>query len=126
MPLWALRGAVQLDADEKQHLLERSQELFSTMLTANALTPDDLVSVILTATPDLRSAFPAEALRTMGLVDIPLMCAQELDIVGALPRVVRIMAHVRTARARPEAHHIYLGGAAALRRDLVGPSGDVR
>ncbi|MFD4694476.1 chorismate mutase [Streptomyces sp. NPDC058463] len=124
MPMWALRGAVQLDTDDKQHLLDRSQELFTIMLNSNAIGPQDLVSVICTATADLRSAFPAAALRTMGLEDVPLMCAQELDIEGALPRVVRIMAHVETAQARPEVRHVYLGGAAALRRDLVSQSGE--
>ena len=72
-----------------------------------------------TATPDLHSEFPALAARELGLGDVPLMCTQELDITGAMPRVVRLMAHVETDLARADIQHIYLRGAVALRRDLA-------
>jgi chorismate mutase len=35
-----------------------------------------------------------------------------------MPRVVRMMAHVETAARRQDITHVYLHGAAALRRDL--------
>ena len=75
--------------------------------------------MLFTATPDLHSEFPALAARELGLGDVPLMCTQELDIAGALPRVVRLMAHVETDLARADIQHVYLRGAAALRRDLA-------
>jgi chorismate mutase len=115
----AVRGAVQLDRDEREHLLASVQELVRAMLQANDFRVDDLISVIFTATPDLRSEFPALAARELGLGDVPLMCAQELDVIGAMPRVVRVMAHVETTLARTEIQHVYLRGAAALRRDLA-------
>jgi chorismate mutase len=115
----AVRGAVQLDADERDHLLESVQELVRAMLDANAFAIEDLISVLFTATPDLHSEFPALAARELGLGDVPLMCAQEIDITGAMPRVVRVMAHVETDLARADIQHIYLRGAAALRRDLA-------
>jgi chorismate mutase len=94
-------------------------ELLSTMLDRNDLTTDDLVSVIFTSTPDLRSTFPAAAARTLEIGDVPLICAQELDVAGALPRVVRVMAHAMLDRARQDVVHVYLRGAEVLRQDLA-------
>lgn len=119
MAVRAVRGAVQLDRDEREHLLESVQELVRAVLQANDFDTDDLISVLFTATPDLHSEFPALAARELGLGDVPLMCTQELDIAGAMPRVVRLMAHVETDRSRAEVQHVYLRGAAALRRDLA-------
>jgi chorismate mutase len=115
----AVRGAIQLERDDKTHLQDSVKTLFKELLDANGLTHDDLISVIFTATPDLHSDFPAAAVRDLGLSDVPLMCAQELDIEGALPRVVRVLVHAETQRPKPQIQHIYLGGAAALRRDLT-------
>jgi chorismate mutase len=115
----AVRGAVQLDRDDAEHMHERVSELLTAILERNALEVDDLISVIFTATPDLHSDFPAVAARKLGIADVPLVCAQELDIEGAMPRVVRIMAHVETALAKSQVAHVYLGAAAALRRDIA-------
>jgi chorismate mutase len=115
----AVRGAVQLDVDEREHLIASVRELVVAVLDANEFGVDDLISVLFTATPDLHSEFPALAARELGLGDVPLMCTQELDIAGAMPRVVRLMAHVETDVARADIAHVYLRGAAALRRDLA-------
>lgn len=112
----AVRGAICLTADDADEMREAVGALVCEMLERNGLVPADLVSVILTATPDLRSAFPAEGARSCGLVDVPLLCAQEMDVVGAMPRVVRVLMHV-TAEV-PEVTHVYLRGAEALRQDL--------
>ncbi|NHC47061.1 chorismate mutase [Motilibacter aurantiacus] len=119
MPVRAVRGAVQLDRDEAEHMLTSVEELLSEILTQNSLGLDDLISVILTATPDLVSEFPAVAARRLGMGDVPLLCASEIAVQGALPRVVRVMAHVETDKARQEIRHVYLRGAQALRRDLA-------
>ena len=115
----AIRGAIQLDVDEREHVLSSTRELVSSILEANALTKDDVISIMFTATPDVRSEFPAVAARDLGLGDVPLMCAQELNITGAMPMVIRLMAHVNTTRTREQITHVYLRGAAALRRDLA-------
>jgi chorismate mutase len=94
-------------------------ELVSQILERNALSTDDLISVVFTSTPDLRSAFPAAAARTLGIGDVPLLCAQELDIEGALPRVVRVLAHANLDRPRQDVVHVYLRGAEVLRQDLA-------
>ena len=75
--------------------------------------------MIFTATPDLHSEFPALAARQLGIGDVPLLCAQEIDVAGAMPRVIRVMVHAETDRTKAEVRHVYLRGAAALRRDLA-------
>jgi chorismate mutase len=118
MAVRAVRGATQIDADERDLVLRATTELLTAVLERNALVADDLISVIFTATPDLRSEFPAYAARQMGIVDVPLLCAAEIDVPGAMPRVLRLLAHVETPTPRSEIRHVYLGGAAALRTDL--------
>jgi chorismate mutase len=119
MVVRAVRGAIQLDHDDREHLLASVTDLVKAVLDANGFTTDDLISMLFTATPDLRSEFPALAARELGIVDVPLMCAQEIDVVGAMPRVVRLLAHVETPRSKHEVQHVYLGGAAALRKDIA-------
>ena len=119
MTIRAIRGATQLDRYEREHLVERTAELVREVLTANAITSEALVSILFTCTPDLTVDFPATAAREMGLGDVPLMCAVEIDVPGALPRVVRLMAHVDLEVPRSEVRHVYLHGAVALRRDLA-------
>ncbi|MFK4226864.1 chorismate mutase [Streptomyces sp. NPDC019890] len=119
MAVRAVRGAVQLERDESGHMDEQVSELLTAILERNALTTDDLISVWFTATPDLHSDFPAAAARKLGIVDVPLICAQELDIVGAMPRVVRILAHIESDLPKSEIAHVYLGAAAALRKDIA-------
>jgi chorismate mutase len=98
---------------------EQVKQLLSTILERNELTADDLISIWFTATPDLHSDFPAAAARGLGLVDVPLICAQELSISGAMPRVVRVLAHVESDLHKSEVSHVYLGAAAALRKDIA-------
>ncbi|MBN0047251.1 chorismate mutase [Streptomyces actuosus] len=119
MAVRAVRGAVQLDQDEAGHMDERVGTLLTAVLERNGLTADDLISVWFTATPDLHSDFPAAAARKLGITDVPLICAQELDVEGAMPRVVRVLAHVESDRARADITHVYLGAAAALRKDIA-------
>ena len=119
MAVRAVRGAVQLDRDEAGHMDERVSELLTAVLERNGLTADDLISVWFTATPDLHSDFPAAAARKLGIVDVPLICAQELDIEGAMPRVVRLLAHIDSDLPRTDVAHVYLGAAGALRKDIA-------
>lgn len=118
MSVRAVRGATQVDRDERDELLEATAELVRAVLDRNDLTPGDLISVIFTATPDLTADFPAYAARAMGITDVPFLCATEIAVPGAMPRVVRLLAHVDTDRDREGIRHVYLRGAAALRTDL--------
>ncbi|UER54458.1 chorismate mutase [Kineosporiaceae bacterium SCSIO 59966] len=119
MAVRAIRGATQLEVDEREHLLERTRELVTQVLEANRLDRDALISIIFTVTADLRSEFPALAARELGLGDVPLLCTVEVDVPGALPRVVRLMAHAELDVPRSQVQHVYLRGAEVLRRDLA-------
>ena len=114
----ALRGATRVDADTKDQVSERVQALVRAMLERNGVGHDDLVSVIFTATDDIHSMFPAEAARGVGLGDVPLLCARELDIEGKPGHCIRVLLHVSTERTRAELHHVYLQGTTILRDDL--------
>ena len=119
MAMRAIRGATQLDSDDRDHLLVSVEELIREIFSQNDVDTDALVSMILTATPDLHSEFPALAARQLGIGDVPLLCAQEIDVNGAMPRVIRVMVHIESDVPRSEIRHVYLRGAAALRRDLA-------
>ena len=114
----AVRGAIQVAGDTREEILEGSAELVRAVLERNDLTADDVISIVFTATPDLTAEFPAYAARLLGLTDVPLLCASEIAVPGAMPRTLRLLAHVETDKPRADLRHAYLRGAAALRTDL--------
>lgn len=115
----AIRGATTVSADQPALIREAVHEMLDAILDDNDLAPADIISSVFTATPDLVSEFPAYAARLYGWTDIPLICAQELPVVGALPRCLRVMIHAETTRARSEIRHVYLRDAILLRSDLL-------
>jgi len=116
--LVALRGATTLEVDDEPHMVERVRALLTEMMARNEVAHGDLVSIIFTATDDIHCGFPALAARRMGLGDVPLLCARELDVDGGTPRCVRVMMHLNSERGRAEMRHVYLEGARGLRDDL--------
>ena len=119
MRLIALRGATTVEANESAPILAATAELMGELLSRNRLDGDSIVSCIFTLTEDLDAEFPAVAARQIGLSRVPLLCAREIPVPGALPRVIRILMHYYA----PEGHaarHVYLGAARALRLDLEG------
>ena len=114
-----MRGATQLDEDDREHMLQRVAEMVLDAMDANGLEVDDFISVIFTATSDLVSEFPAYAARQLGFGEVPLRGARELEIDRSMPRVVRMLAHIETDLPRADVTHVYLHGAAALRSDLT-------
>ena len=114
----ALRGATTVDADTEDQVNERVQALVTAMLERNGVEKDDLISVVFTATDDVQSMFPAAAAREIGLGDVPLLCARELDVKGGTPLCIRVLMHLNTEKRRDELHHVYLEGARGLRDDL--------
>ena len=119
MTVRAVRGAVQVDSPDRDAILEATAELVSEVMSRNDLTTDDVISVLFTATPDLTAEFPALAARKLGFHAEPLICASEIAVSGAMPRIVRLMAHVETDRPRSAIQHVYLRGATALRLDIA-------
>ena len=119
MAVRAIRGAVQVDANERTDILDGTTELVGEVMSRNSLAPDDVISVVFTATPDLNAEFPALAARKIGFHDVPLLCASEIAVPGAMPRVVRLLMHVETDKPRSALEHVYLRGAVALRLDIA-------
>lgn len=120
MRVQALRGATTVASDDAAAIAAATKELLEAMLGRNRLTPGDLISVVFTATPDLRAGFPAAAARALGISDVPLLCAQEIAVADALPRCIRVLMHIQTPDGRPNPRHVYLNDAVELRSDLAG------
>ncbi|HVT38051.1 MAG TPA: chorismate mutase [Gemmatimonadaceae bacterium] len=114
----AVRGATSVTRDEPALIRAAVQELLDKLLEENDVAVVDVVSAIFTATTDLLSEFPAHGARLHGWTGVPLLCAQELSVHGALPRCLRVLLHVETIRARNEMKHVYLHEAILLRQDL--------
>ncbi|WP_026314020.1 chorismate mutase [Actinomadura flavalba] len=119
MAVRAVRGATQVGSDDRDEILAATSELVEAVMSRNGLGTDDVISVLFTATPDLTAEFPALAARKLGFTDVPLLCAAEIAVPHALPRIVRLLAHAATERPRAEIQHVYLRGAAALRLDIA-------
>jgi len=119
MSVRAIRGATQVEANSPQAIAAGVKELLTEILQGNGLTPSDFISVLFTASPDLNAAFPAAFAREVGFESVPLICAVEIDVPGALERTIRLMAHVESDLPVAEISHIYLHGAKALRRDIA-------
>ena len=112
----AIRGAIQVGANTPEEIESGVKELLPAILKANSLKSEEVISVLLTCTPDLNAAFPAAFAREVGFGAVPLLCAVEMDVPGALPLVIRVMLHTELAG---EVNHVYLRGASVLRKDLA-------
>ncbi len=118
--LRGLRGATTVADDRIETVLAATRELLTSMLAANpGCIPQDLASAIFTVTPDLQSVFPARAAREMGWDAVPLMCTQEIPVVGGLEKCIRVLLHWNTEAAQDAVNHVYLRGARVLRPDLL-------
>jgi chorismate mutase len=115
--LYALRGAVSVERNDPELIVEATRELMNELMGRNGIGPEQMVSCIFTATTDLNAQFPAVAARDLGLDRVPLLCSQEIEVPGALERVIRVLLHYYAANSHtPE--HVYLREAKALRADL--------
>ncbi len=120
MKVRAARGAIVVGQDAPESIWDATSRLLGAMLERNEVPIEELVSILFTATADLRSAFPAEAARRMGLGIVPLMCAQEIPVAGSMSAVVRVLMHFHTDRSLVQIVHVYLDGAESLRDDIEG------
>lgn len=119
MKVRGIRGAVRIAEDAEEVVLEATAGLLTQIFERNELTPDDVVSIFFTATPDVSSTFPASAARRLGMAHVALLCAQELAVEGAMTRVVRVLVHAHTDRRPQEIAHVYIGETRSLREDLA-------
>ncbi len=128
MPVRGIRGAVNIASNTKEEILTKSKELLEAILAANRVKPADIAAAIFTLSPDLNADFPAYAARQLGWTDVPLMCARELDVPGAMEKVIRVLLLVNSKTPPSKIRHQYLGDTPRLRPDLAtkGPKGDRR
>ncbi len=114
-----VRGATVAGANTAEAIVEATRELLERMVAANGIDPADIASALFTVTPDLNAAFPAAAARALGWLDVPLMCAQEIDVPGGLARTIRVLIHWNTPVPQQAIQHVYLNGAEVLRPDIT-------
>jgi chorismate mutase len=114
-----IRGAITVDADEREAIVAATKRLLSEMVARNEVDLDDIASVLFSLTPDLRAVFPALGARELGWVYVPMLHFVEIDVPGALGRCIRVLMHVNTERGLEEMEHVYLDGAVSLRPDLA-------
>jgi chorismate mutase len=119
MSVRGIRGAITVEINDKQQVLDATLELLHTMIAENGIVPDDVCSIFITVTNDLDEAFPAKAIReTSGWELVPLMCALEVPVKGSLEKCIRFMLLINTDKGLADIKHVYLGGASVLRPDL--------
>ncbi|MGH7737398.1 MAG: chorismate mutase [Candidatus Tyrphobacter sp.] len=116
-----VRGAITVDADDRDAILAATKRLLAEMTRRNSVATEDIASILFSLTPDLRAAFPAMGARELGWVHVPMLHFCEIDVPGAMGRVIRVLMHVNTALAQSDVEHVYLERAAALRPDLSSP-----
>ena len=119
MPVRGIRGAVNIASNTKEEILSKSRELLEAIVKANKVKPQDIATAIFTLSPDLNADFPAYAARQMGWRDVPLMCARELDVPGAMEKVIRVLLLVNSRLPASKIKHQYLGDTPKLRPDLA-------
>ncbi len=118
MVVRGIRGAITVKEDSAKEVLQASGEVLEEIIKQNELDLEDIASIIFTTTADIKSAFPAEAARSMGLHLVPLLCSQEIQVQGSIPLCIRLLVHVNTNKDQKEICHVFLRDAARLREDL--------
>lgn len=118
MVVRGIRGAITVEKDDNKEISEATQELLTQIISNNGILSQDIISIIFTMTADLRSAFPAEAARAMGLTLVPLLCTQEIPVPGALPQCIRVLMHINTEKRQDQIKHQFMRAASQLRQDL--------
>lgn len=115
-----VRGATTIEIDQPEAVMKATQTLAREMAKQNNIEPEEVASVLISTTPDIVSAFPAKAVRTIkGWEYVPVMCTHEMNVQPSLPRCIRIMMHVNSTVAQNKIQHVYLNEAISLRPDLV-------
>mgnify|MGYP000250298849 CR=1 FL=1 len=114
----AVRGATTVNANDRQEILDATEELLRALIKENSINKEDIISIIFSVTSDLNAVFPAVAARNIGLTDVAMMCTREMDVPGSLRRCIRIMMHFNTEMSNTDLKYVYLKDARKLRPDL--------
>lgn len=113
----SIRGAINVEFDEPQAIFQATQKLLREIVKANSIDPEAIINIIFSVTSDLKSAYPARAAREMGWTMVPMMCFQEMEVTGSLPKCIRVLVQVEGLSDK-KIKHVYLGEAKKLRPDL--------
>jgi len=119
MAVRGIRGAITIPEDNSIEVLQATRELLEEIIKQNGIESQDLASIIFTVTSDIKSTFPAEAARSMGLNLVPLLCSQEIGVKGSIPLCIRVLLHMNTNKNQEEINHVFLRDASKLREDLL-------
>lgn len=118
MPTRGVRGAISADSNTADAIEAATAELLEAMVDHNDINVADIASCSLTTTADLNATFPAVAARKLGWHHVPLLCAHEMDVPGALSQCIRVMILLNTTKKQEEIKHVYLKEAVSLRPDV--------
>lgn len=118
-----VRGAITVEANDADQILEATRELLDTIMQVNNMKVDEIASIYLTTTRDLDATYPAFAARQLGWFDLALLCGHEMEVPGGLKKCIRVMIHWNTSKKLNEISHVYLREAITLRpdRDNIPP-----
>jgi len=113
-----IRGAITAESNTKEEIIKRTKELLTALNEENNFKIEEIVSIFFSVTSDLNTAFPAQAARELGWKQVPLFDMQEIDVLGSLPRCIRVLIQINCQKSQTETKHCYLRGAKILRKDL--------
>jgi len=115
-----IRGATTVESDTEMEVISAVEKLMAEIIQVNEIDPDMVASVFFSATEEIRSVFPAKALRKFeGWTYVPVTCMKEIPVSNSLPFCIRVMIHVNTTKSQKEIQHVYQAGATVLRPDLT-------
>lgn len=124
MAVRGIRGAVTVEENMKDEILNKTAELLQAIIEKNSLDVEDIISAMFSVTDDVNADFPAVAARKLGWIYTPLMCTREIPVPGSLQSCIRVLLHVNTERRQDEIVHVYLYDAKKLRPDLDAENSD--
>jgi chorismate mutase len=117
--MYAIRGAISVEANTGKYILEATKELMQSLIQENKLQQEDLISIITTATDDLNKVYPGKAIRELGYNLTPILCMQEMKVENSSEKMIRLLVHVDGNKSKNQVKHQYLKKAKKLRPDLV-------
>ena len=112
----AIRGATTSDNNTKDDIVEATREMLISLVEANDLKIEDVISAFFTTTKDLNTQFPAVAARKIGWTEVALMCSHEMFVPDAQEKCIRVMVHVNTDKSPHDINNVYLKDAVNLRK----------
>ena len=129
MPVRGIRGATTAQANTAEAITEATSELLTELTRLNDLDKDEVCFAYFTTTHDLNAEFPAYAARSLGWLEVPLLCGHDMDVrlpnPRGVPMCIRILLLYNTPKPQSAMRFAYLRGAKAIKADLEALKGTV-